>query len=144
LALLLVHPFKVHVGEVCLQFFGKLEAVIVNCEFGALHGEAGQDEALSIFLDLSVGEVDLELQLKLFQRPVVVLSNCLPRGGQICVRIEEATVPQTTLTEVLLPAKLFELFYALDKVVDPNSRRNVWHSVLTPLSWDHVGMQLFC
>jgi hypothetical protein len=52
-----------------------------------LHGESGQDEALIVLLDLGVRQVDLKLEFKLLERPVIVLGDCLASGGQVSVRV---------------------------------------------------------
>ena len=102
-----------------MQLFGQLEALFVSAVLGSLHRESCQDKALSVLLDLTFGQIDLELKLQLFERPVVVLCNCLSSGGKVCLRIKKTAVPKTTLSEILLTAELFELLYTLDKVVDP-------------------------
>lgn len=136
LLLRLVNPLQVSSGQGGGQLVTKLDPLFMHVEFSSFHAHFSADEALVVLGQLVRIQVQLELELKFFQRPALVLGNSLSSGSQESFGIKESSEPKTALSESRVLLQPLQLVDSLDEVCDPGGHLNsIRDLVLVPLDW---------
>jgi len=115
----------------------------VHVVFSSLHTHVSADEALVVLGQLFCIQVQLELKLKLFKGPALVLGNCLSGGSQEGFGVKESSEPQATLSESRVLLQPLQLDYSLDEVCNPGSNLDsIRDLVLVPFNWRNFSEDL--